>query len=292
MAPWSPELGSTAIDTVPRVPSTRTGRPLGTTANAPAAPTTAGMPSSRATMAACESRPPVSVTTAATTDSSGVQAGSVVRQTSTSPRCTWTKSSTSCTGRAGPVARPGLLGVPDMRRALRSRRGACPRPAASSMSRGVTGAMGVTGPSRLAMEVMGVTGGVMGVVVHGPVRAIGMGLEDSAAGSPCTAHSTSRGHPTMRSALRASRAKRRSSAVDRESRQRSPGGTVPPLQPALDEVETARLAAQDALDPAVDAHRHGVRGHDAVDDRGAEAPRGVDDDTGAAGDGVPGEGHT
>ena len=56
-------------------------------------PRTAGMPNSRATMAACESIPPVSVTTAAATPKSGVQAGSVVRQTRMSPGSTMANSS-------------------------------------------------------------------------------------------------------------------------------------------------------------------------------------------------------
>src|SRR5690606_10531011 len=51
--------------TVPAVPSTTTGAPSVRAVRAPAAPATAGIPSSRATMAAWLSIPPVSVTTAA-----------------------------------------------------------------------------------------------------------------------------------------------------------------------------------------------------------------------------------
>ena len=48
-------------------------------------PMTAGMPYSRATIAACDASPPVSTTTAAARSNSGVHDGFVYGQTSTSP---------------------------------------------------------------------------------------------------------------------------------------------------------------------------------------------------------------
>ncbi|SCL70410.1 hypothetical protein GA0070608_4327 [Micromonospora peucetia] len=98
--------------TRPVLPSTSTVAPSGSAVIASGTANTAGRPSSRATIAACESRPPVSVTTAATTPNSGVHAGSVVRHTSTSPGRTSAKSSGPRTTRAGPAASPGLPGVP------------------------------------------------------------------------------------------------------------------------------------------------------------------------------------
>src|SRR5699024_1565556 len=55
---------ATAV-TRPVAPSTRTRCPSDSAVRAPAAPTTAGMPASRATIAAWQSIPPTSVTTAA-----------------------------------------------------------------------------------------------------------------------------------------------------------------------------------------------------------------------------------
>lgn len=67
---------------------------------------------SRATIAAWESAPPVSVTTAAAMPSKGVHAGSVNGQTRMSPGRTLAKSSGPRTTRTVPVAVPGLPGVP------------------------------------------------------------------------------------------------------------------------------------------------------------------------------------
>ena len=94
---------------------------------APAAPTTAGIPRSRATMAACASTPPVSVTTADATDSSGVHDGSVVRHTSTSPGRSPPAPAGSVTTRATPRARPRLAGVPRSSTAPAGVRGLPPR---------------------------------------------------------------------------------------------------------------------------------------------------------------------
>ena len=68
-----------------QVPSIVMIVPLGKRVVAWATERIAGMRTSRATMAAWDSRPPVSVTTPAARLNSGVQAGSVVRQTMMSP---------------------------------------------------------------------------------------------------------------------------------------------------------------------------------------------------------------
>lgn len=75
---------------------------------------TAGMPTSRTTIAAWESTPPVSVTTAAAKENNGVHAGSVVRHTMTSPASTEAKSAGPRMSRTGPDAMPGLAGSPTM----------------------------------------------------------------------------------------------------------------------------------------------------------------------------------
>lgn len=76
---------------------------------------TAGIPASLATIAALEqSTPPVSVTTADAMVNSGVHAGSVLRQTSTSPGWTSGMSAGPRTSRTGPEAIPGLAGSPVM----------------------------------------------------------------------------------------------------------------------------------------------------------------------------------
>nr|WP_259299887.1 hypothetical protein [Streptomyces aurantiacus] len=98
--------------TWPVLPSTSAVAPSGRTVVASSRARTAGSPSSRATIAAWESRPPVSVTTAATTPNNGVHAGSVVRHTSTSPDRTRPKSPGPRTTRTGPTAQPGLPGTP------------------------------------------------------------------------------------------------------------------------------------------------------------------------------------
>jgi hypothetical protein len=66
-------------------------------------PTTAGMPSSRAMMAAWQVRPPRLVTMALARFITGSQLGSVMSVTSTSPGCTLSIWLMSCTSRTGPV---------------------------------------------------------------------------------------------------------------------------------------------------------------------------------------------
>jgi hypothetical protein len=78
-------------------------------------PTTAGSPYSRATTAAWQRIPPVSVTNAASDGNNGVQAGVVVVQIRTSPPETRPKSSGLATTRAMPVAVPDEAAVPTMR---------------------------------------------------------------------------------------------------------------------------------------------------------------------------------
>ncbi|MCY1210753.1 hypothetical protein D3C87_1357290 [compost metagenome] len=81
-------------------------------------PTTAGMPSSRAMMAAWQVRPPRLVTMAAARFITGSQLGSVMSVTSTSPACTWSISLMLCTMRTAPVpifwpmARPSASTAP------------------------------------------------------------------------------------------------------------------------------------------------------------------------------------
>jgi hypothetical protein len=79
---------------------------------APAAPTTAGRPYSRATTAAWLRMPPVSVTSAASDGKSGVQAGVVVAVTRMSPRSMRAKSSGPATTRAIPSATPADAAAP------------------------------------------------------------------------------------------------------------------------------------------------------------------------------------
>ena len=79
------ERGVSSVRTRPALPSTVTTWPSWRRVVASRTPSTAGMPYSRATMAACDSSPPVSATTAEAEANSGVQAGSVAWQTRTSP---------------------------------------------------------------------------------------------------------------------------------------------------------------------------------------------------------------
>jgi hypothetical protein len=67
-------------------------------------PTTAGMPSSRAMMAAWQVRPPRLVTMALARFITGSQLGSVMSVTSTSPGCTRSISAVLRTRRTGPGA--------------------------------------------------------------------------------------------------------------------------------------------------------------------------------------------
>src|SRR3970040_3124874 len=79
---------------------------------APVAPTTAGIPYSRATMAQWLSSPPVSVTTAAAVAKSGVHGGEVVGVTRISPGCNRLPSAIVRLIRATPFAVPRDPGLP------------------------------------------------------------------------------------------------------------------------------------------------------------------------------------
>lgn len=72
------------------------------------------MPYSRATIELWLSGPPTSVTTPAAIANSGVQAGVVIRATSTSPGCMLAKSSGPCSSRAGALTCPELAPTPVM----------------------------------------------------------------------------------------------------------------------------------------------------------------------------------
>src|SRR3954447_7626286 len=98
--------------TVPASPSTSTMSPSAMTVVALAAPTTAGMPYSRATTAQWLRIPPVSVTTAAATAKSGVHGGAVVSATRISPACRRSASSSDRTTRAVPVTLPADPAAP------------------------------------------------------------------------------------------------------------------------------------------------------------------------------------
>ena len=84
----------------------------GTHASAPARP--AGMPSSRATIAACESGAPMSVTTAAARGKMGVQLMSVILVTRISPGWNWSLSSGPVITRASPSTQPADPAAPLM----------------------------------------------------------------------------------------------------------------------------------------------------------------------------------
>ena len=73
---------------------------------------TAGMPISRAVTAPWDRGPPLSVTKAQAAWKSGVQAGFVVRATSTAPGGNDAKSSDERTMKTGPSAMPGLPARP------------------------------------------------------------------------------------------------------------------------------------------------------------------------------------
>src|SRR6266581_5516324 len=78
-------LPSYTLPTSPSAQLTVTTRPVASFSTALAAPTTAGTPSSRATMAAWQVRPPWLVTIAAAVFITGSQSGLVASATSTSP---------------------------------------------------------------------------------------------------------------------------------------------------------------------------------------------------------------
>ncbi len=92
--------------TVPVPPSTTTSSPSTSQLSAPAAATTAGMPNSRATIAACESRLPRSTTSPPASGSTRIQLGSVCSATMMSP-CSSLAVNGSRTKRTRPCTRPG-----------------------------------------------------------------------------------------------------------------------------------------------------------------------------------------
>ena len=88
--------------TVPWAPSTVTSSPSRSTVVAVRAPTTAGTPSSRETMAAWQVMPPPSVTRAAARRMVGTQSGLVIGATRTSPGCRRSPWSGDCSTRTDP----------------------------------------------------------------------------------------------------------------------------------------------------------------------------------------------
>ncbi len=90
----------------PVAPSTVTVCPFLIPVVADPVPTTAGMPCSRATVAECDRRPPVSVISPPMRPKSTDHAGVVMGQTSTSPGLTWSNCSSERITRAGPVYEP------------------------------------------------------------------------------------------------------------------------------------------------------------------------------------------
>src|SRR4029079_671109 len=79
------DVGHSSTVTVPAVPSTRTRVPSGMRSVASRVPTTPGMPYSRATIAECESRPPLSVTIAPSSGNKMLNASVVASVNKTSP---------------------------------------------------------------------------------------------------------------------------------------------------------------------------------------------------------------
>src|SRR6266566_4812414 len=92
--------------TIPRSPSTRTSWPVLIRLVASPVPTTAGMPYSRATIAACDIEPPMSETAALILPNTGAQLGAVTGQTRISPSRTSPIWLTSVSTRAGPSTIP------------------------------------------------------------------------------------------------------------------------------------------------------------------------------------------
>src|SRR5947208_942463 len=92
--------------TVPRSPSTRTRWPVLIRLVASPVPTTAGMPYSRATIAACDIEPPMSETAALILPNTGAQLGAVTGQTRISPSLISPIWLTSVSTRAGPSTTP------------------------------------------------------------------------------------------------------------------------------------------------------------------------------------------
>src|SRR5581483_2962145 len=98
--------------TSPLEPSTVIVCPSAITRVATFVPITAGMRYSRATIAPCESTPPVSATSALIEPKTGVHGGVVLRQTRMSPERTRCRSSMRVITRATPVTRPADAGAP------------------------------------------------------------------------------------------------------------------------------------------------------------------------------------
>src|SRR4051812_45607878 len=94
------------IVTTPASPSTRTRSPVLIRAVALPVPTTAGMPYSRATIAAWDMIPPMSETVAAILPNTGVQLGEVTGATRISPSASLPMSRTSRMTRAVPSTTP------------------------------------------------------------------------------------------------------------------------------------------------------------------------------------------
>src|SRR5581483_12296451 len=89
-------------DTSPALPSTRTIVPSGMRSVASCVPTTPGMPYSRATIAECDNKPPLSVTIAPSSGNKMLNASVVDSVTSTSPCWIRSNSVGPATRRAGP----------------------------------------------------------------------------------------------------------------------------------------------------------------------------------------------
>src|SRR6478672_10160631 len=92
--------------TIPRSPSTRTRWPVLIRLVASPVPTTAGMPYSRATIAACDIEPPMSETAALILPNTGAQLGAVTGQTRISPSLSSPIWLTSVSTWAGPSTTP------------------------------------------------------------------------------------------------------------------------------------------------------------------------------------------
>src|SRR6266540_2984082 len=101
-----------SIVTSPASPSTRTRTPSAMRSVASRVPTTPGMPYSRATIAACERRPPLSVTIPPRSGRRMLKASVVDSVTSTSPLAIRPNSEGPETRRAGPSYTPLLAASP------------------------------------------------------------------------------------------------------------------------------------------------------------------------------------
>ena len=107
--------GTRPDQTRPVFPSTVTSSPSCRVRVPERVPTTAGTPSSRATIAAWQVTPPESVTSAAARRTAGIQSGLVNGATSTSPSTIRTPSAGEWRTRTRPVAVPGDAASPRSR---------------------------------------------------------------------------------------------------------------------------------------------------------------------------------